>query len=103
MTSSPLVDFMHPHLHLGSGLRLIAGCVFFCACVSLIGEWADFAKVGERRGRGGVWPFFKHSRVVMVARALKLPNLQLGGSYFGLLTLEKAMTSRLGDLLTVLN
>lgn len=69
-------------------------------CVSLIGEWADFAKGGER---SGVWPFFKHSRVVMVARALKLPNLQLGGSYFGLLTLEKAMTSRLGDLLTVLN
>lgn len=98
---SPLVD-LHPYLHLGSGLRLIAGCVFF-VCVSLIGEWADFAKGGERRGRGGVWPFFKHSRVVMVARALKLPNLQLGGSYFGLLTLEKAMTSRLGDLLNVLN
>lgn len=48
----------------------------------------------------GRWPFFKHSCVVMVASALMLPNLQLRGSYFGLLTLEKSMTSRLGDLLT---
>lgn len=36
----------------------------------------------------------------MVASALMLPNLQLRGSYFRLLTLEKSMTSRLEDLLT---
>lgn len=33
----------------------------------------------------------------MVAGALMLPNLQLRGSHFGLLTLEQAMTSRLGE------
>lgn len=73
-------------------------CVFmhFSLYVHVIGEWADL-------GGGGWWclaVFLKHSCVVMVALALMLPNLQLRGCHFGLLTPEKAMTSRLGDLLT---
>lgn len=48
------------------------------------GDWLVFGR------------FLNISRAVMVAWTLKLPNLQLGGSYFRLPTLEKAMTSRLG-------
>lgn len=59
-----------------------------CAC-----NW------GVGRPGGGWWclaVFLKHSCVVMVALALMLPNLQLRGCHFGLLTPEKAMTSRFG-------
>lgn len=76
--------------HIRDQVCVLAVCV--CVC-----NWGVGRLV---RGEGGVWPFFKHSCVVMVASALMLPNLQLRGSYFGLLTLEKAMTSRLGDLLS---
>lgn len=43
--------FMHAYEHL---------CVCVCVlCECVIGEWAGLL--------GGVWPFFKHSCVVMVA------------------------------------
>lgn len=70
-------------------------CVGSSVCLSLIGGVGRLLKLGR-----GDWlvfgRFLNISRVVMVARSLKLPNLQLGGSYFRLPTLEKAMTSRLG-------
>lgn len=69
--------------------------ICLCVCVSNWGSGQTLLKLGR-----GDWLVFGHflniSRVVMVARALKLPNLQLGGSYFRLPALEKAMTSRLG-------
>lgn len=72
-----------------------------CLCVGLSVSFFNWGS-GQallKLGRGD-WLVFGRvlniSRVVMVARTLKLPNLQLGGSYFRLPTLEKAMTSRLG-------
>lgn len=66
-----------------------------CVSLSNWGSGPTLLKLG--RGDWLVFGCFLNiSRVVMVARTLKLPNLQLGGSYFRLPTLEKAMTSRLG-------
>lgn len=67
-------------------------CVCVCSYVCVIGEWAGLLWCWW----GVFGPFLNIAALLWLPRLWCCPNLLLRGSHFRLLTLEKAMTSRLG-------